>query len=51
VLSRFRVTTSLARKLQELGVSPADVLRYASLPPGLLDQEQIVLSTEELFAL
>jgi AraC-like DNA-binding protein len=51
MLTRFRVTTSLGRKLEELGVSPADVLRCAGLPPGLLDQETILVSTEELFAL
>lgn len=48
---RFRVATTLARKLQELGVRPADVLRRAGLPMGLLDQEKILVSTEELFAL
>jgi len=48
---RFRVSTQLARKLEELGVSPASVLRSAGLAPGLLDQEKILVSTEELFAL
>jgi AraC-like DNA-binding protein len=51
VADRFRVATTLARKLGELGVSPADVLRLAGLPGGLLDQEKILVSTEELFAL
>src|SRR5881628_3683537 len=49
--SRFRVASMLARKLEELGVSPADVLRVAGLPSGLFDQEKILVSTEELFAL
>ncbi len=49
--SRFRVATTLGRKLEELGVPRADVLRHAGLPPGLLDQEKILVSTEELFAL
>ena len=49
--SRFRVPTALARKLQELGVPPADVLRCAGLPAGLFDQEKILVSTEEFFAL
>lgn len=48
---RFRVSTMLVRKLEELGVSPVDVLRYADLPTGLLDQEKILLSTEEFFRL
>jgi hypothetical protein len=50
-INRFRVTTTLARKLEELGVSPADVLRQAGLPTGLLGQDRILVSTEELFAL
>jgi AraC-like DNA-binding protein len=49
--NRFRIATTLARKLEELGVSPADVLRQAGLPTGLFDQEKILVSTEELFAL
>jgi AraC-like DNA-binding protein len=51
MVSRFRVSTTLARKLEELGVSPTDVLRLAGLPTGLFDQERILVSTEELFAL
>ena len=49
--SRFRVATTLSRQLEELGVSPADALRQAGLPIGLFDQERILVSTEELFAL
>jgi AraC-like DNA-binding protein len=49
--NRFRVPSTLARKLGELGVSPADVLRQAGLPPGLFDRDKILVSTEELFAL
>ena len=48
---RFRVSIQLARKLEELGVAPARVLHRAGLPPGLLEQEKIQVSTEELFAL
>ncbi len=50
-MNRFRVSTQLARKLAELGVAPAGVLRHAGLPAGLFDQERILVSTEELFAL
>mgnify|MGYP006324551967 CR=1 FL=1 len=50
-MNRFRVSTQLARKLAELGVPPAAVLRHAGLPAGLFDQERILVSTEELFAL
>ena len=34
-----------------MGVSPAAVLRQAGLPMGLFDQEKILVTTEELFAL
>ncbi len=51
MMDRFRVASTLARKLEELGVLPADVLRRAGLPTGLLAQEKILVSTEEMFAL
>ena len=51
MLSQFRINSMFARKLEELGVSPTEVLRHAGLPEGLLDQERILVSTEELFAL
>jgi len=49
--SRFRVASTLAGKLEELGVPPADVLRLAELPSGLLSQDKILVTTGELFAL
>jgi len=51
MVDRFRVSTMLARKLTELGVSPESVLRHARLPAGLFAQEKPTVSTEELFAL
>ena len=51
MINQFRVPGTLPRKLEELGVSPALVLRRAGLPPGLFDQEKILVSTEEFFAL
>lgn len=51
MLNVFRVSAMLPRKLEELGVSPALVLRRAGLPPGLFDQERILVSTEDFFAL
>ena len=48
---RFRVAGMIPRKLEELGVSPRDVLRHAGLPAGLFQQEKILVTTEELFAL
>jgi hypothetical protein len=34
-----------------LGLSPVVVLRQAGLPLGLFDQEKILVTTEEMFAL
>jgi AraC-like DNA-binding protein len=48
--SRFRVSAAIPRKLEDLGLSPAQILRLAELPQGLLNQEKILVSTEELFA-
>lgn len=49
--SRFRVSASIPRKLEELGLPPARVLGRAGLPPALLNQDKVLVSTEELFAL
>src|SRR5580704_5875033 len=49
--NRFRVSSTLPRRLEELGLSPVVVLRQAGLPMGLFDQEKILLTTEEMFAL
>jgi AraC-like DNA-binding protein len=49
--SQFRLSTTLPRRLEELGVAPAEVLRQAGLPPGLLAPERVLVSTGELFAL
>jgi len=49
--NRFRVSSILPRKLEELGLSPAVVLRQSGLPLGLFDQERILVTTEEMFAL
>jgi AraC-like DNA-binding protein len=47
----FRVPGRLAAKLQESGIRLPALLRDAGLPPGLLDQPRILVTTEELFAL
>src|SRR5215831_4455273 len=49
--NRFRVSSTLPRKLEELGISPDIVLRKAGLPTGLFKLERILVSTEEFFAL
>ena len=49
--NRFRVSSTMPRKLEELGLSPEAVLRRAALPMALFNQEKILVSTEEFFAL
>src|SRR3989440_2444420 len=49
--NRFRVSSTLPRKLKELGLSADAVLRQAGLPTGLFKLERILVSTEEFFAL
>src|SRR5215471_3451478 len=48
---RFRVSSMLPRKLEELGLSPETVLRQAGLPIGLFKLDRIIASTEEFFAM
>lgn len=47
----FRVPGRLPVRLQELGIRVSALLSNAGLPPGLLDQPRILVTTEELFAL
>ena len=51
MLNQFRISSLLPRRLKELGLSPEGVLRQAGLPMGLFNQEKILVSTEEFFAL
>ena len=48
--NRFRVSGTLGKRLEELGLSPAAVLRRAGLPAGLFDQSKIWVTTAEMFA-
>ena len=48
---QFRVSTLFPQRLEELGLSPAVVLRHAGLPIGLFSREKILLTTDEFFAL
>jgi len=48
---RFRVSATFPRRLEELGLAPALVLRRAGLPAGLFEQSKILLTTGEMFAL
>src|ERR1700678_3752467 len=47
----FRVPGRLSSKLKEAGIRASSVLQHAGLPPGLLDQPRVLVTTEELFAL
>jgi len=49
--NRFRVSSALIRRLEDVGLRPLVVLRQAGLPMGLFDQEKILVTTEELFSL
>src|SRR2546427_2254680 len=49
--NRFRVSSTLPRRLEELGLRQEAVLRQAGLPIGLFNQDRILVSTEEFFAL
>jgi len=49
--NRFRLSTMLTRRLEDRGISPLAVLRQAGLPLGILNQEKVLLTTEEFFAL
>jgi AraC-like DNA-binding protein len=49
--NRFRVSSILLTRVEELGVSLPAVLRHAGLPMALFNQEKILVTTEELFAL
>lgn len=48
---RFRVPSSLIQRFDELAIAPARVLRSAGLPPDLFEQERVLVTTAELFAL
>jgi hypothetical protein len=49
--NRFRVASSLSRRLRDVGLAPGAVLREASLPIGLFNEQKILLTTEKFFAL
>src|SRR5712664_2494704 len=49
--NRFRISSTLPRKLEELGLSADTALRQAGLPMGLFNQDKILVSTQEFFAL
>ena len=50
MINRFRFSSTLTRRLEDVGLSPVAVLRQAGLPVGMFNQEKILLTTEEFFA-
>jgi AraC-like DNA-binding protein len=50
MITRFRISPLFIPRLQEFGVPAADVVRRAGLPPGLLRDEKVWLTTDQLFA-
>jgi AraC-like DNA-binding protein len=50
MITRFRLTALSIARLQEYGVSPEAVSARAGLPPGLLREPKVLLTTEQLFA-
>jgi AraC-like DNA-binding protein len=51
VSNRFRVSSTVIRRFEDLGLSLEAVLRHAGLPPNAFDSERVFLTTEELFGL
>jgi len=49
--NRFRISSALIRRLEDVGLRPLVVLRQAGLPMGLFDQEKIQVTTEEFFSI
>ena len=49
--NRFRLSAILTRRLEDRGISALAVLRQAGLPMGILNQEKVLLTTGEFFAL
>jgi AraC-like DNA-binding protein len=50
MITRFRLSPMSRARLQDRAVSPDDVARRAGFPPGLLRDEKVLLTTEQLFA-
>jgi AraC-like DNA-binding protein len=47
----FRIPGRFPARMQELGIRVPAMLEHAGLPPSLLDQPRVLVTTEELFAL
>jgi AraC-like DNA-binding protein len=49
--NQFKLSSGLGRRLDDVGIPPAAVLRQAGLPAGLFDHDKTLVSTEEFFAI
>lgn len=50
MITRFRLSPFVITRLEERAISSEDVARRAGLPPGLLREQKVLVSTEQLFA-
>jgi len=50
-MNRFRISRARANRMEEVGLSHPVLLHQAGLPIGLFDQEKVLLTTDEFFAL
>lgn len=48
--NRFRISSRIFHKLEELNVAPRSVLAHAGLPATLLQQAKVQVTTDEMFA-
>ena len=49
--TRFRISSTVIRRFDDLGLSSEAVLRHAGLAPTLFEQERVLLDTKQMFAL
>ena len=49
--TRFRISSTVIRRFDDLGLSFEAVLRNAGLSPNLFEQERVLLDTKQMFAL
>lgn len=50
-MDQIRITRTVPAQLEALGIAPAEVLRRAHLPETLLEQERVLVTTAQWFAL
>lgn len=49
--THFRISNTVLRRFDELGIDCALLLRYAGLTPSLFEQERVLVTTEQLFGI